>query len=288
MAELTHESAEGAKSAGTPEPLTREVFLPLWRETLAASPELAAKPEIFSSDEAAEKLFRIAERLTANARRFNLTSILAPRDIAEKHLADSLVPLSILLDCGLPLGEDLGEPYTVLDVGTGAGFPLLPWAAVLPDDPEILSFTGLDATGKKLAHVRESAEYAGLRTVRTVQGRAEDCARKPGMREAFDLVTARAVAPLPVLAELCAPFVKPGGFFAALKSVPQAEEDGELGAARPAFKKLGLGGQSSGPEIFRFSLPNGDPRSLVLCKKRGLTPREYPRRWAEITKRPIV
>ena len=170
----------------------------------------------------------------------------------------------------------------MLDVGTGAGFPLLPWACVLPPAPDS-RLTGLDATAKKIAHVKECASYAGLNSVRAVQGRAEECARTPKMRESFDLAAARAVAPLPVLAELCAPFVRPGGFFAALKSLSQAEEDGELGAARGALMKLGLGE----PEIFRYSLPDGGQRSLILCKKRAPTPREYPRRYAEIAKRPI-
>ena len=256
--------------------LSREEFFSLYRSAAEAVPCLGALPGDCLSDDFAESLWRVADRLIDNARRFNLTSILAPEEIVRKHILDSLIPLALLCDFGIPAGEGVGAD-DILDVGTGAGFPLLPWAAVLPS--EGVTLTGLDATGKKIAHIRESAAYAGLKNVRVVQARAEDAARGP-MRESFPLVTARAVAPMPVLLELCAPFVARAGYFAALK----AKAVDEIRAAARADELLGLGE----PDILRYSLPGGDERCLVLYKKRAATPRSYPRAYAEIAKRPLM
>ncbi len=256
--------------------LNRESFISLYLSAASAVPCLRDRAETFLSPDACEKLYRIADRLIDNARRFNLTAILEPEDIVRKHLVDSLIPLALLLDYGIPAGEGIGAD-DILDVGTGAGFPLLPWAAVLPT--EGVTLTGLDATGKKIAHIRESAEYASLPSVRAVQGRAEDAARGP-MRESYPLVTARAVAAMPVLLELCAPFVARAGFFAALK----ARADEEIESASRAVSLLGL----ADADVIRYELPGGDERCLVLYKKRALTPRRYPRPYAEITKQPLV
>lgn len=257
--------------------LSREAFFSLFRSAAAEVPCLDSLPADVRSDETCEKLWRIADRLTDNARRFNLTAILEPEEIVRKHILDSLIPLALLIGFGIPAGEGVGAD-DILDVGTGAGFPLLPWAAVLPEDG--VSLTGLDATGKKIAHIRECARYAGLNTVRVVQARAEDAARGP-MRESFSIVTARAVAPMPVLAELCAPFVARAGYFAALKA---KTADEEIRSAEKAAAVLGLGE----PDILRYSLPGGDERCLVLYKKRAATPRKYPRAYAEIAKQPLV
>ena len=257
--------------------LTRETFFSLYRSAAAGLDCLDSLPQDPRSDETCEKLWRIADRLIDNARRFNLTAILAPEEIVRKHILDSLIPLSLMIDFGIPAGEGIGAD-DILDVGTGAGFPLLPWAAVLPEDG--VSLTGLDATGKKIVHIRESAQYAGLKTVRAVQGRAEDAARGP-MRESFSVVTARAVAPMPVLLELCAPFAARAGYFAALKA---KAADEEIRSAEKAAGILGLGE----PDILRYSLPGGDERCLVLYKKRAATPRNYPRAYAELSKRPLV
>ena len=255
--------------------LEKSSFLALYREMAASVPCLAARPNLFLSDETTEKLWLISERLCENARRFNLTSILEPADIVKKHLVDSLMPLALLLDAGIPVGEGVGAD-DILDVGTGAGFPLLPWACVLREDG--VSLTGLDGTGKKISHVRETAAYAGLPSVRAVHGRAEELGRGR-MRESYSVVTARAVAPLPVLLELCAPFVCRAGIFAAMK----ARADEELEASARVSEKLGLGA----PEVIRYVLPGGDERMLILYKKRSSTPREYPRAYAEIAKQPL-
>ncbi|MBE6726368.1 MAG: 16S rRNA (guanine(527)-N(7))-methyltransferase RsmG [Ruminococcaceae bacterium] len=257
--------------------LTRETFFSLYRSAAEGVPCLGSLPADPLSDETAEKFFRIADRLIDNGRRFNLTAILEPAEIVRKHILDSLIPLALMIEQGIPVGEGVGA-NEILDVGTGAGFPLLPWAAVLPGDG--VTLTGLDATGKKIAHIRESAKYAGLSNVRAVQARAEDAARGP-MRESFPIVTARAVASMPVLLELCAPFAARAGFFAALKA---KSADEEIASAARAAKELGLGE----PDILRYTLPGGDERCLVLYKKRAATPRTYPRAYAEIAKHPLV
>ena len=197
-------------------------------------------------------------------------------DIVKKHLIDSLLPLCLLLDYGIPVGEGVGAD-DILDVGTGAGFPLLPWACVLPS--EGVTLTGLDGTGKKITHIRETAAAAGLTSVRAVHGRAEETGGGK-MRESYSVVTARAVASLPVLLELCAPFVCRAGILAAMK----AHADEELEAAANTAGTLGLGD----PEILRYSLPGGDERTLILYKKRASTPKKYPRPFAEIAKQPLV
>ena len=248
--------------------LTREEFSRLYTEAAKEAPELSAYLDRFTAEDTVDKLWKISDRLIDNARRFNLTSILEPSEIVRKHILDSLIPLAILQSEGV-------EPRHILDVGTGAGFPLLPWACVLPDSVKL---TGLDATAKKISHIRECAEYAGLVSVSATQGRAEEVA-KSRQRESYDLVTARAVASLPVLVELCAPLVSEGGIFAAFKS--HAEE--EIEASRAAVKELGL----TESRVVRYTIPGGDTRTLLIYRKSGRTPGKYPRRYAEIIKQPI-
>ena len=250
--------------------LAREEFARLYLAALDAAeePALAARRELWSGSEAVEKLWKICDRLLDNARRFNLTAILEPGEIVRKHVLDSLIPLALLAENGV-------EARTILDVGTGAGFPLLPWAAVLPENRRL---TGLDSTAKKISHIRECAAYAGLNSVSGIVGRAEELACGK-MREKYDLVTARAVADLPVLLELCAPFVKKGGIFAAFK----ARGEDEITRAKAAALILGL----TEPDVFRYALPGGDARLLLLYRKTAPTPKNYPRRWAEILNHPI-
>ncbi|MBR5367081.1 MAG: 16S rRNA (guanine(527)-N(7))-methyltransferase RsmG [Clostridia bacterium] len=249
--------------------LTPDLFASLYARCADASPALSS---LALPDNAVHRLWTVCDLLIDNAKRFNLTAILEPEEIVRKHVADSLIPLALLRGNGI----DPAACRTILDVGTGAGFPLLPWACALP---ESVALTGLDATAKKISHIRASAEAAGLSNVAAVQGRAEEAARE-GMREHFDLVTARAVAALPVLCELCAPLVKVGGAFAALKS--HAED--EIRDAAPAAAILGFDEASP----IAYELPGGDARTLVVYRKTRPTPAKYPRRYAEITKQPLA
>lgn len=248
--------------------LTLQEFSTLFRD--AVSPDLPGFDAIYStvtSERCVDALYAVTDKLIDNAKKFNLTSILEPNEIIRKHLIDSLIPLGLLHNAGISFSS-------ALDVGTGAGFPLLPMACAADG----VSFTGMDATAKKISHIRETAEFAALSNVSAVSGRAEELA-KGELRQSFDLVCARAVAALPVLIELCAPFVRVGGHFCALKS--HIEE--ELEPADRAGKLLGL----TNIAVIDYEIPGGDTRCLVLYRKTAPTPAKYPRRYAEITKRAL-
>jgi len=239
----------------------------------AATPEVRGfenNMEIFTSEATVRRLWCIADRLIDNAKRFNLTSILDPAEIVRKHIIDSLQPIGILTDLGY-------APLSLLDVGTGAGFPLLPMAAAFADRADC-SFTGLDATRKKISHIREVAEYAEITNVHGVEGRAEELGHGK-MREKYTIVTARAVAALPQLIELCAPFVAPGGIFASMK----AHAEDALAASAKGYEKLGL----EKTDVIDYELPGGDQRSLIIYRKIASTSPKYPRRYTEILKQPL-
>ena len=225
--------------------------------------------ELFSSEELIRKLFKVSDLLIDNAKKFNLTSILDPAEIIRKHLIDSLIPLGLLLDEGFVSGS-------VLDVGTGAGFPLLPWSCALAEYD--VKLTGLDATAKKITHILQTGDAAGLSGLDAMQARAEEAAQT-AMRESFSLVTARAVADLPVLIELCGAFVVQDGIFAPLKSHSEAE----IEASRTAAKTLGLRLE----KVIPYVIPGGDHRSLVIYRKVSPAPKKYPRKFSDISKKPL-
>ncbi len=192
---------------------------------------------------------RYAELLVEwNATRLNLTRLTAPRDIAVKHFLDAL---AILKAMPVPQGAN------VLNIGTGAGLPGLALKIARPD----LAVTLLDSTAKKLAFCRAVADDLSLASVITLHARAEDAARMPDQAASYDLVTARAVAPLERLLPWCAPFVRPGGVMVALKG---ASVEDELPAARPIARRLGL---SLSPSV-AITLPEADEltvRHLILA-----------------------
>ena len=199
-------------------------------------------------------------------RRMNLTAITDDEGVAEKHFADSLLPLTIV---ALPAGASL------VDVGSGAGFPGLPMALVRPD----LRVTFLDSLQKRLTFLAQLTQKLEV-PARMLHARAEDAGQDPQYREQFDIATARAVANLNPLAEYCLPLVKVGGRFIAMKG---PEADAEAKAAANALKKLG--GQYE--ETRAFTLPDGSARGLVFCKKISQTPTVYPRNGGKIAKKPL-
>lgn len=198
--------------------------------------------------------------------KLNLTAITQPEEILEKHFLDSLTVLST---------GRLKENGKVLDVGTGAGFPGVPMKILRPD----LQVTLLDGSNKRLRFLGELCEKLGLPCER-VHKRAEEAGLDKAMRESFDLVTARAVAPLRILSEYCLPLVKMKGYFIAMKG-PGAV--GELEEARQALKLLG-GDQV---EVKSVSLPTAGERNLVVVRKLRFTPKEYPRHGGTIMKHPL-
>ena len=231
------------------------------RERLAAK---CAARDILLTPVCLEQLDIYAEMLVDYNQHVNLTAITDPEGIEDKHFLDSLLFAS--------QPEVTGS---LVDVGTGAGFPGLVARIYKPE----LAVTLMEPTGKRVEFLRQVCERLGFADVALVKERAEEAARKQ-WREQFDLACARAVSALPQLAEFCLPLVKPGGKFIALKGASAQEE---LDAAAGAIRKLG----GRAVELRRLRLPAGDERALVICEKISQTPSAYPRNGGKIAKSPL-
>lgn len=210
-------------------------------------------------------LLRYWELLAEKNKVMNLTAITDPAEAARLHFLDSAALLAL---------EDF-RGKNVVDVGTGAGFPGLPLKILEPS----IRLTLLDAQRKRVDFLREVCADLGLQDAACVHGRAEDFAAE--RREDFDIAVSRAVAALPVLAELCLPLVRVGGRFLAMKSVDTA---GELDAAGRAVRLLG--GKLEKPVDYGISGTNIRHR-LVIITKISETPKKYPRTFAKIKKNPL-
>ena len=199
----------------------------------------------------------------------NMTTITNPEEFLQKHYIDSLTCAET---------PEYKAASTILDLGTGAGFPGIPLAVISPDKEFVL----LDSLNKRVRIVAELAEAIGLKNVRLVHGRAEDLARKPELRERFDLCVSRAVANLATLSELCLPFIKVGGNFIAYKG-PDCEQ--EINAANRAAGLLGA-------RLERTEHP--DPpgfhsgHTLVVYGKIRKTPTTYPRKAGTPSREPLI
>ena len=215
--------------------------------------------------DAIPQLQQYAKLLLETNKVMNLTAITDPADVATLHF----------LDCAalLTLADFHGK--TVVDVGTGAGFPGMPLRLVEPT----IRLTLLDSLGKRIHFLQTVCDELGLTDVACVHARAEEFAAEH--RGSYDLAVSRAVASLPVLAELSLPLVKVGGSFLAMKSV---DSDQELAAAETALRTLG--GETA--QVRDYAIPGTDVRHrLVLVKKIRETPKKYPRPFAKIKKNPL-
>lgn len=216
---------------------------------------------------AAQNLSAYCRFLLDKNRVMDLTAITDPADAANLHM----------LDCAALLNCADFEDKSLIDVGTGAGFPGVVLKLLIPS----LELTLLDAQNKRLNFLREVCGELGIRGARTVHGRGEELGLEPEFRGRFDFATARAVADLRLLCELCLPFVKVGGRFLAMKSVGSDEE---IQAARPAIQILG----GRVERCFDYTIPGTDvTHRVVVVEKTATTPPKYPRRWAKMQKMPL-
>lgn len=233
----------------------------------------AARTQIpeFATEELAEKLDILASHLADMGSRMNLTAITEPSAVVWLHLIDSLYTARILADAAGSIPS-----MHIADVGSGGGFPALPIAAALPH----MSVTAIDSTEKKCSYIKSCADAMGLSNVDTAAVRAEEYARTEA-RESFGAVSARAVARLNVLMELCLPLVGIGGLFIAMKG---ASADEEAKEAENAAKKLG----AVVYDKVTYTLPGyADSRTVLVYRKISHTPPEYPRQYAKISKSPL-
>lgn len=220
-------------------------------------------------DVKAKKLFDLTTRMLEVNKSMNLTAIKEERAIILKHYADSLA-----------VSPHISQNAEIIDVGCGAGFPTLPLAIFRPD----LKITAADSTAKRIAYVSETARMLGLDNVTAVAERAEALGNSRDYRERFDYATARAVAALPTLTELCLPLVKVGGRFIAMKA---QKADDELSAAISAIEKCGGKLQQSQAFELRDASTTCEARTIITIDKVKLTPKEFPRHYSKISKKPL-
>lgn len=221
------------------------------------------------TQETAEKFDIYAKLLVEWNEKMNLTAITDPTDIVVKHFVDSLTAAKFLPETA----------FSLIDVGTGAGFPGVPLALFRSD----CKLTLLDSLNKRLTFLDAVCKETGVKAD-LVHSRAEDGGQNPKLREQFDVATARAVGILPLLCEYCLPFVKQGGRFIALKG-PANEE--EMGRAKKAMAVLG-GKQKTVEKCVLPPDKNGEQgaRQIVVIEKVAKTPPKYPRPAAKIAKNP--
>ena len=210
-------------------------------------------------------LLRYGELLLETNKVMNLTAITEPKDVATLHFLDSAALLTL---------ADL-KGKTVVDVGTGAGFPGMPMKILEPS----IQLTLLDSLGKRITFLQEVCDNLGLTDVQCVHARAEEFAAEH--RQSFDFAVSRAVANLSVLGELCLPLVKPGGYFLSMKSVESGQE---LEAAKKAIQILGGRVERTAD----YQIPGTDvTHRVIFIKKIAETPKKYPRPFAKIKKTPL-
>ncbi len=218
--------------------------------------------------EKAEQFGRYMELLLEWNQKMNLTAITDEKEVIIKHFADSLTILPFVLRSGAK---------TLADVGTGAGFPGLPLSIFCPD----LSVTLVDSLGKRIHFLSAVQQELNLRSLSLLHLRAEDMGIDQHYRERFDLVTARAVAPMPVLLEYCLPLVRQEGYFIAMKG-GRKEEDGQKAADI-------LGGKlESKDEFFLQGDEETYQRNVFYFRKFRHTPTKYPRKAGIAAKKPLL
>lgn len=212
-----------------------------------------------------DQLAKYAECLVEYNKKVNLTAITDPEGIENKHFLDSLL---------FAIQPEVAGH--MVDVGCGGGFPGVVTKIYKPE----LRITLMEPTGKRVEFLKYVCSQLQLSGVEFAKERAEEAARKK-WREQFDIAGARAVAALPNLSEYCLPLVKAGGYFIAMKG-----SDGQNEAKKAELAMRRMGGRFD--QLRDFTLPGGDQRSLVVCRKISQTSPIYPRNGAKIAKSPIM
>lgn len=222
------------------------------------------------SEHQLHQFYKYFELLVEWNKIMNLTAITEMEEVVTKHFVDSLTLVKAIPD----LGEKGG---TILDMGTGAGFPGIPLKIVYPN----LKITLLDSLNKRIKFLNEVIGEIGLEDITAIHGRAEDYGRNKDYREQFDYCVSRAVANLSTLSEYCMPYVKIGGTFISYKS---GKIDEELKEAKGAVKLLG----GKVEQVITFVLPKTEvERSLVVIKKNEGTAKKFPRKAGMPGKEPL-
>ena len=231
------------------------------------------KINIEISDDQINCFEKYYELLIEKNKVMNLTAITDKEDVIVKHFIDSIALIPYLLDKGFNANSEL----SIIDIGTGAGFPGLPLKIRMPD----VKFTLLDSLNKRVSFLNEVIDELKLKDIEALHGRAEDYASDNKYREKYDICVSRAVANLSTLSEYCIPFVKEDGYFISYKA---GESEEEINNSKNAIKILG--GKIN--KVEEFVLPGTDAsRVFVFIRKLELTDKKYPRKAGVPAKKPL-
>ncbi len=226
-------------------------------------------PNISINDEIIEKLYMLTENMLKINQKMNLTAIKDEKLIVLRHYVDSVF-----------VSEHVDKNSNIIDIGCGAGFPTLPLAIFRPD----IKITAVDSTAKRINYLNDAAKLLDLDNVVGISERAEVLGNNLDFREKYNYATARAVANLQILSELCLPFVKPGGKFLAMKSL---KGDEELAMAQNAIKNCGGKYENLIEKALIHENGEIEARSIIIISKNKITPNEYPRHYSKISKKPL-
>ncbi len=227
----------------------------------------AKKINVDITDKQAIKFYEYMNVLLEWNEKINLTAITNPKDVIIKHFIDSIT-----------IEKYLPKDASIIDIGTGAGFPGIP-VKIIRDD---LSITLMDSLNKRINFLNEVIDKIDLQSIKAVHSRAEELAKNKQFREKYDVATSRAVAPLNVLLEYMLPFVKVGGYCICMKG---SNIDEEVKNAKGALKIL----KGEIEEVQSFNLPESDyGRNIIIVKKLDNTPNAYPRKAGTPSKEPLV
>ena len=220
-------------------------------------------------DEKAEKLYLLTNYMLEVNKTMNLTAIKDEKSVILRHYVDSLT-----------ISQYIGDESNLIDVGCGAGFPTLPLAIFRTD----IKITALDSTTKRIEYIKDTCKLLKIDNVTAISERAETAANSEKYREKFDYATARAVASLPVLTEICLPFVRKNGYFIAMKA---QKADDEIANSKNAIDKCGGELKKTVSQLLIDLESNTEKRNIVIIMKERYTPKEYPRHYSKISKKPL-